>query len=383
MKRIYMDHAATTPVDSEVAAAMKPYLSNSFGNASSLHSFGQDAKEAMEESRAAIARAIGAEADSIIFTSGGTESDNMALKGVLRKGDHLITSTIEHHAILHTAQFLESQGVQATYLKVDKHGMANPADVEAAIRPNTRLVSIMHANNEIGTIEPVAEIGKICKNHGILFHTDAVQTFGKLPIDVDKMNTDMLSASAHKLYGPKGTGLLYLRSGTKITPLLHGGGHERGMRSGTENVAGIVGFAKATGLAVKGMENENERLKRLSERLCKMVLQIPDSHFNGHPTKCLPGINNFRFSGIEGESLVIHLDMTGVAASTGSACSSRSLEPSHVLMAIGLKHAEAHGSLRLSLGKGNTAADVNYVAGVLPEIVENLRRISPLAKPRR
>ncbi|MBM3303975.1 MAG: cysteine desulfurase [Candidatus Aenigmarchaeota archaeon] len=389
MKRIYMDHAATTPVDARVAAAMKPFLSQRFGNASSLHTFGQEAKEALEESRAAVARAIGAAPDEIIFTSGGTESDNMALKGSLKRGDHLITSAIEHHAVLHTAQYLEPQGVQVTYLPVDRFGLIDPADVEAAIKPNTKLVSIMHVNNEIGAIEPVAEIGVICRRRGVLFHTDAVQGFGKLPIDVRKMNIDMLSASAHKLCGPKGVGLLYIRNGIKLAPLMHGGGHERGRRSGTENVAGIVGFAKAMELAVKDMKKENAGMKTLSEKLVKRVLAIPDSHLNGHPqtsrlrgrpAKRLACINNFRFAGIEGESLVIHLDMQGVAASTGSACSSRSLEPSHVLTAIGLKHADAHGSLRLSLGRGNTAADVDYVAKVLPGIVENLRRISPLAK---
>jgi len=382
MKRIYMDHAATTPVDLRVAAAMKPFLSGRFGNASSLHSFGQDAKEALEESRTLIAKAIGAGPDEIIFTSGGTESDNMALKGVLKRGDHMITSAIEHHAVLYTAQYLEMQGVQVTYLKVDRFGMVNPADIEKAIRPNTRLVSVMHVNNEIGTIEPIAEIGKMCRSRGILFHTDAVQSFGKLPIDVKKMNIDMLSASAHKLYGPKGVGMLYLRNGVKLVPLMHGGGHEKGRRSGTENVAGAIGFAKATETAMKGMKAESKKMAAFSEKLGRKVLQIPDSHLSGHPTRRLPGISNFRFAGIEGESLVIHLDMQGVAASTGSACSSRSLEPSHVLIAIGLKHADAHGSLRLSLGRGNTAADVDYVAKVLPGIVENLRRISPLAKQR-
>ena len=382
MKRIYMDHAATTPVDLRVAAAMKPFLSGRFGNASSLHSFGQDAKEALEESRTLIAKAIGAGPDEIIFTSGGTESDNMALKGVLKRGDHMITSAIEHHAVLYTAQYLEMQGVQVTYLKVDRFGMVNPADIEKAIRPNTRLVSVMHVNNEIGTIEPIAEIGKMCRSRGILFHTDAVQSFGKLPIDVGKMNINMLSASGHKLYGPKGVGLLYLRNGVKLVPLMHGGGHEKGRRSGTENVAGAIGFAKATETAMKGMKAESKKMAAFSEKLGRKVLQIPDSHLSGHPTRRLPGISNFRFAGIEGESLVIHLDMQGVAASTGSACSSRSLEPSHVLIAIGLKHADAHGSLRLSLGRGNTAADVDYVAKVLPGIVENLRRISPLAKQR-
>ena len=380
MKRIYMDHAATTPVDPAVLEAMKPFMLAKFGNASSLHSFGQEAREALENARASVAKVIGASADSIIFNSGGTESDNIALKGVLRKGDHLVTTAIEHHAVLHTAQFLETQGVQVSFVKVDKHGMVNPADIDAAIRPNTKLVSVMHVNNELGTIEPLEEIGKICEGHDILFHTDAVQSFGKLPIDVDRMKIDLLSASAHKLYGPKGVGMLYVRGGVKLSPLLHGCGQEHGMRSGTENVAGAVGFAKAAELAVKGMAKENARMKALSERLRKGVLKIPFSYLNGHPTKRLQSVNNFRFSGIEGESLIVHLDMQGVAASTGSACSSKSLEPSHVLTAIGLKHADAHGSLRLSLGKPSTAADVDYIVKVLPGIVENLRRISPLSR---
>jgi len=380
MKCLYMDNAATTPMDSRVAAAMKPFLSGKFGNASSLHSFGQEAKEALEESRTALAKAIGAQPDEIVFTSGGTESDNMALKGILKRGDHLITSNIEHHAVLHTAQYLETQGVQVTYLEADKYGLVSPSDVEKTIRSNTKLVSIMHANNEIGTIEPIAEMGKICRARGILFHTDAVQSFGKLPIDVGKMNIDMLSASAHKLYGPKGAGLLYIRSGVRPAPLLHGGGHEKNRRSGTENVAGAVGFAKAAEIALKEMNAETARMTVLSARLRKNILKIPDSCLNGHPEKRLQCINNFRFAGIEGESLVIHLDMQGVAASTGSACSSRSLEPSHVLVAIGLKHADAHGSLRLSLGRQNAPADVDYVARILPDIVKNLRRISPLAR---
>jgi cysteine desulfurase len=389
MKRLYMDNAATTPMDSRVAAAMKPFLSGKFGNASSLHSFGQEAKEALEESRTALAKAIGAQPDEIVFTSGGTESDNMALKGILKRGDHLITSNIEHHAVLRTAQYLETQGVQVTYLEADKYGSVSPSDVEKAIRSNTKLVSIMHANNEIGTIEPIAEMGKICRAHGILFHTDAVQSFGKLPIDVGRMNIDMLSASAHKLYGPKGVGLLCIRSGVRPAPLLHGGGHEKNRRSGTENVAGAVGFAKAAEIALKEMNAETARMTVLSASLRKNILKIPDSCLNGHPGtsrisgqpgKRLQCINNFRFAGIEGESLVIHLDMQGVAASTGSACSSRSLEPSHVLVAIGLKHADAHGSLRLSLGRQNAPADVDYVARILPDIVKNLRRISPLAR---
>jgi cysteine desulfurase len=380
MKRIYMDHAATTKTDPAVAKAMCACMASTPGNPSSLHGFGQEAKNVVEESRAIVSKLINAQPDSIIFTSGGTESDNMALKGILNKGDHLITSAIEHHAVLHTAQYLEKQGVQVTYIKPDRYGMISPADVKAAMKPNTKLVSIMHANNEIGTIEPVEEIGRICRKGKVIFHTDAVQTFGKLPIDVEKMDIDMLSASGHKLYGPKGVGFLYVRSGVKLNPLIHGGGQEKGRRSGTENVEGIAGFAKAAEISARNMDSESKRLKKLSNRLCKKVLKISGSTLNGHPTKRLAGINNFRFSGIEGESLVIHLDMQGVAASTGSACSSKSLEPSHVLTSIGIKHADAHGSLRLSLGRENTSAEVDYVARVLPGIVENLRMISPLAK---
>jgi cysteine desulfurase len=382
MKRIYMDHAATTPVDVRVLEAMRPFMLTKFGNASSLHGFGQEAAEALEDARASIARLIGAESDSIAFNSGGTEADNAALKGLLKRGDHLVTTAVEHHAVLHTAQFLEKNGVQVTYVGVDKYGMVSPADIERAIRPNTKLVSVMHVNNELGTIEPIAEIGKMCESRGVIFHTDAVQGLGKLPIDVGKMGIGMLSASAHKLYGPKGVGLLYVRNGIKLEPLIHGGGQEKGRRSGTENVAGAVGFAKAAETAVRGMDRESARMRMLSEKLRKKVLEIPHSFLNGHPGKRLQCINNFRFSGIEGESLVIHLDMQGVAASTGSACSSKSLEPSHVLTAIGLKHADAHGSLRLSLGKANTTADIDHVARVLPGIVESLRRISPLTKAR-
>ncbi len=381
MKRIYMDHAATTPVDREVLEAMKPYFSEKYGNASSIHDFGQEAKDALEDSRAKVAKLIGADLSEIVFTSGGSEADNLAIKGTAfakGKGSHIITSTIEHHAVLHTCEFLEKHGFEVTYLPVGKYGLVDPAQVEKAIKKNTILVSIMHANNEIGTIEPVAEIGKICRNAGILFHTDAVQSFGKIPIDVKKMNIDLFSASAHKMYGPKGVGCLYMRKGINLIPQIHGGGHESGMRSGTENIAGIVGFAKACELAGKNMNSWAEQEVKLRDRLIKDMLQIPKSRLSGHPEKRLPNNVNMCFSGIEGESMVIHLSMKGIAASTGSACSSKSLKPSHVLTATGLSPKDAHGSLRLTLGKENTEQDVDYLLNVLPGIVDNLRKISPL-----
>jgi len=381
MKKIYMDHAATTQTSKEVVEAMQPYFLEKFGNASSLHSFGREAKDALENSREIIAKSIGAKPEEIIFTSGGTESDNMAIKEIAfinrEKGNHIITSSIEHHAVSHTCEFLEKMGFKVTYLPVDQYGIVNPADVEKAITSKTILVTVMHANNEIGTIEPIAEIGKICKKHKIPFHTDAVQTFGKIPIDVNKMNIDLLSSSAHKLYGPKGVGFLYIRKGTKIGPLIHGGGHEFGLRSGTENIPGIVGFAKATELAVKNMNKESKNEIMLRDKLINEVLKIPNTRLNGHPKERLSGNAHFSFRGIEGESLIMHLDMQGIAASTGSACSTKSLKPSHVLTAIGLDAVTSHGSLRLTLGKDNTENDINHVVKAIKEIVENLRKISP------
>ncbi|MBW2983920.1 cysteine desulfurase NifS [Candidatus Woesearchaeota archaeon] len=383
MKRIYMDHAATTQTDPEVVKAMEPCFTKKFGNASSLHQFGVEAKEALEESREKIAKLINAKPSEIIFTSCGSESNNLALKGIMyankKKGNHIITSRIEHHAIIETCKYLEKQGFTVTYLPVDKYGMVDPGAVEKAITNDTVLVSIMHANNEIGTIEPIEEIGKLCREKKVYFHTDAVQTVGKIPVDVKKLNVDLLSSSAHKLYGPKGVGFLYKKEGINLVPLIHGGGHEAGFRSGTENVAGIVGFAKACELAEKRMDKEITHLRKLSKKLVDGVLKIENSYLNGHPEKRLPGTNNFRFDFIEGESLILRLDMKGIAASTGSACSTKSLEPSHVLTAIGLKHVQAHGSLRLSLGKDNTEAQVDYLLGVLPNIVKELRKMSPLA----
>ncbi len=380
---IYMDHSATTPVDPEVTQAMLPYFSEKFGNPSSLYTIGREARRAVEGSRQKVADLIGAKKEEIIFTGSGTESDNLAIKGIAyknrKKGNHIITSSIEHHAVLHTCKYLETQGFRVTYLPVIKDGLVNPADVEKAITPQTILISVMHANNEIGTIQPIEEIGKIAKEKNIPFHTDAVQTAGKIPLNVDALGVNLLSMTAHKLYGPKGAGALYIRKGTFVEPLLHGGGHERNIRSSTENVPGIVGFGKAAELAKERLPQE-AKIADLRDSLIKGVLEIKDSYLNGHPTKRLPGNANFRFSYIEGESMILNLDMKGVAASTGSACSSTSLEPSHVLLAIGLKPEEAHGSLRLTLGLGNTQQDVDYVLSVLPEIVNKLRMISPLAR---
>ncbi len=378
-----MDHSATTQVDPAVRDAMLPYFSEKFGNPSSLYTIGREARRAIEEARQKVADLIGAKKEEIIFTGSGTESDNLAIKGTAyrnkKKGDHIITSSIEHHAVLNTCKYLEKQGFKVTYLPVSAEGLMNPAEVESAITPKTILISVMHANNEIGTIQPIEEIGKIAKEKDIPFHTDAVQTAGKIQFNVDALGVNLLSMSAHKIYGPKGVGALYIRKGTFVEPQLHGGGHERNLRSSTENVPGIVGFGKAAGLAKERLPQE-EALAKLRDSLIRGVLEIKDSYLNGHPTKRLPNNANFRFSYIEGESMILNLDMKGVAASTGSACSSTSLEPSHVLLAIGLKPEESHGSLRLTLGHENTQQDVDYVVSVLPEIVNKLRMISPLAR---
>lgn len=382
-RQVYMDHSSTTAVDPAVTEAMLPYFSDKFGNPSSMYNIGRQAKRAIEEARQKVADLIGAKKEEIIFTASGTESDNLAIKGSAfknrKKGDHIITSSIEHHAVLHVCKYLESQGFKVTYLPVNKDGIVNPADVEKAITPQTILITIMHANNEIGTLQPIEEIGKIAGEKNIPFHTDAVQTAGKLPLNVETLGVSLLSVSAHKMYGPKGAGALYLRKGTFIEPLFHGGGHERNLRSSTENVPGIVGFGKAAELAKQRLPDE-AKLASLRDSLIKGVLEIKDSYLNGHPAKRLPNNANFRFSYIEGESMILNLDMKGVAASTGSACSSTSLEPSHVLLAIGLKPEEAHGSLRLTLGRENTQEDVDYVVSILPEIVNKLRMISPLAR---
>ncbi len=382
-----MDHASTTPVDPEVVEAISPYFTEYYGNASSLHSFGQEAHEAMENARKKIANLIKAKPEEIIFTSSGTESDNIAIKGIAYKmkkykdkGSHIITSEIEHPAVLETCKHLENQGFKVKCLPVDKYGLVSPDDLEEAISTSTFLISIMHANNEIGTIQPIEEIGKIAREREIPFHTDAVQSAGKLNIDVNEMNIDMLSLSSHKMYGPKGTGALFIRKGIKLEPIIQGGGHERGFRSGTENIPDIVGMGKACELAEKRMDVDVANLKNMRDKLIKGILEIEESYLNGHPTKRLPNNAHFRFTAIEGESLVMSLDDKGIAASTVSACSSKKLKPSHVLMAIGLNEVEAHGSLRLTLGRQNTDEEIEYVIEVLPTIIEKLREMSPLWK---
>lgn len=387
MKKVYLDYAATTPVDPRVVRAMIPYFKKSYGNASSLHRWGREASGAMENSRQTIADLMNAGSDRIVFTSGATESDNLALKGVAfanrkqgKREGHIIISSIEHLAVMETAKWLETQGFEITRLLVDKCGLVRPSDVEAAIQSDTILVSVMHANNEIGTIEPIKEIGRICSKHGVLFHTDAAQSFGKIPIDVKKMNIDLLTANAHKLYGPKGVGCLYIRTGVKVEPIIHGGGQEFGLRSATENVAGAVGFSKAVELAKREMIKESRRQIKLRDRLIKSMLKIEKSHLNGHPRKRLSNNANFWFDYVEGESLVMRLDLEGIAASTGSACSSKKLEPSHVLLAIGLKPYEAHGSLRLSLGRFTKKEDIEYTIKVLPKVISRLRELSPFKK---
>jgi len=378
-----MDHAATTSTDVEVVEAMKPYFTQKYGNPNSIHSFGQEAREAVEEAREKIARLIGANPSEIVFTAGGTEADNYAIKGIAwanqKKGNHIITSQIEHHAVLHSCQFLEKHGFEVTYLKVDKYGLIDPEDVKKAITDQTILVTIMHANNEIGTIEPIKEIGKIVKEAGIYFHTDSVQTIGHIPIEVNDLGVDMLSISGHKLYGPKGVGALYLRKGTKIVNLIDGGAQEKNRRAGTENVAGMVGLGKAVELAEKRLAGGEEgKVVKLRDKLITGIMdQIENVRLNGHPTKRLPGNVNICFEFIEGESMLLNLDMKGVAASSGSACTSGSLEPSHVLLAIGLPPEIAHGSLRLTLGKDNSEEDIDYVIDILPKIIEKLRALSP------
>jgi cysteine desulfurase len=355
LKRIYLDHAATTPADERVAKAMAPYHSKKYGNPSSLYSEAMEAKMAVEDARAMVAELIGARPEEIVFTSGGTEANNLALKGVAfsKKKGHIITSAIEHHAILHPLEWLEKRGFEVTLLPVGKKGILDPKSVEDAIQKDTILITIMHANNEIGTIQPVEEIGEIAAKNDVYFHTDAVQTVGKIPVDVDAMKAGMLSISSHKLYGPKGVGALYVRKGIKIEPLFHGGGHERKKRSGTENVPGIVGLGKACEIAKAEMDAEAKRLSKLRDRLIKETLKIENSWLNGDAKKRLPGNANFGFKFIEGESIILELDGNGISANTGSACSTSSLKPSHVLMAIGLAQEYTHGSLRITLGKQN------------------------------
>lgn len=383
MKHIYMDNAATTPVKKEVLDVMLPYFTEKYGNASSIYRLGRESKKAIENAREEVAKAIGADTKEIFFTSGGSEADNWAIKGIAyankNKGNHIITSKIEHHAVLHVCEQLEKEGFDVTYLDVDKYGVVDINQLKAAITDKTILITIMYANNEIGTIQPIEQIGLIAKEHGIYFHTDAVQAIGNLKIDVNKYNIDLLSLSAHKLYGPKGIGALYIRKGVKICQLIHGGAQEKNRRAGTENVANIVGLGKAIELAYKNLEEHNLRLTKLRNRLIeKITSSIDYVRLNGHPENRLPGNVNLSFEFIEGEALLLSLDMVGIAASSGSACTSGSLDPSHVLLAIGLPHEIAHGSLRLSLGDFNTEDEVDYVAKELIKIVDRLRLMSPL-----
>lgn len=383
MERIYLDYAAAAPCDARVVEVMRPYFSEKFGNPSSIHSFGQEAKQGLEDARQDLANFLGARLEEIVFTSGGTESNNFAIFGIAgaqeKKGNHIITSVIEHHAVSEPCKFLEKKGYNLTYVKVDKEGIIDPAEVKKAITDKTVLISIMQANNEIGTIQPIAEIGKIAKEKGVVFHTDAVQSVGHIPVEVNELNVDLLSLSAHKFYGPKGVGALYIRKGTRINRYLHGGDQEKGRRASTSNVSGIVGMAKAIALCKEKMNEEAEFQSHLRDTLIKgLMSKIDRSYLNGHPVLRLPNNINMSFEYIEGESMLLNLDMLGIAASSGSACTSSSLEPSHVLLAIGRPHDLAHGSLRFSLGRWTKKSDIDYLIEVFPAIVDKLRQMSPL-----
>jgi cysteine desulfurase len=383
MNRIYMDNAATTPVREEVLEEMLPYFGEMYGNPSSLYGTAAASKQAIETAREQVATALGATPGEIYFTASGTEGDNWALIGAAeatgKNGGHIITSAIEHHAVLHTCKYLEKRGFAVTYLPVDENGLVSLQELESAIRPDTFLISVMFANNEIGTIQPIREIGRLAKERNILFHTDAVQAVGHVPIDVHEMNIDLLSLSAHKIYGPKGMGALYMRKGIPLKSFLHGGAQERGRRAGTENVPGIVGLGKAIQLISSETQEENARLIPLRDRLIEGILSaVPHAKLNGHRTQRLPGNVNISFEFVEGESILLLLDARGIAASSGSACTSGSLDPSHVLLAIGLPHEKAHGSVRFTLGKYNTAEEVEEVIRTLPPIIEKLRSMSPL-----
>jgi cysteine desulfurase len=382
-KIIYVDHAATTYIKPEVFEAMKPYLTELYGNPSSIYYLGRESKKAIDEARSQIAYCLGAHPQEIYFTGSGTEADNWAIKGTAyanrKKGKHIITSMIEHHAVLESFEFLRKEGFEVTYLPVDKNGFVNPADLEKAIRPDTTLVSIMYANNEIGTIQPIKELAGIAKEKGVIFHTDAVQAMGNIPVNVKDLGVDLLSMSAHKFYGPKGVGCLYVRKGVQLEGFMHGGAQERKKRAGTENVSGIIGMAAALKLAYENLDKYNEHLSKLSSRLIDKVFErIPHVRLNGDRYKRLPGNVNFSFEFIEGESLLLMLDMKGIQASSGSACTSGSLDPSHVLLAIGLPHEIAHGSLRITFGEKNTEEEVDYIVDCLEEIVAKLRQMSPL-----
>ena len=385
MKRIYLDCAATTPTHPDVITAMLPYFTEAFGNPSSIHSHGQEAKQALEEARDKVATLIRAESEEIVFTGSGTEADNFAIKGVAyakeSQGNHIITSTVEHHAVIETCKFLEERGFEVTYLPVDEYGLVAPDDVTRAITDKTILISVMHANNEVGSIAPVAEIGRIAREAGVYFHTDAVQTVGHIPVDVKDLGVDLLSMSAHKFYGPKGVGALYIRKGTKLVPYMHGGEQEGGWRAGTHNIPGIVGFGKAAELAQQELTEEAERVTYLRDRLISGFLERLDHvRLNGHPTKRLPNNVSVTVDFVEGESVLLNLDLEGISASTGSACSSESLEASHVLLALGLSPEQAHCSLRFSLGKWTDEADIDRLLEVMPKVVAKLRAMSPLLK---
>ena len=383
MKRIYLDHNATTPVHPEVLEAMLPYYMDKFGNPSSIHGFGREAKVALEEAREKVAQLLGVSSSEIFFTSGGTESDNLAVKGIAfanrDKGRHVVTSKIEHHAILESCKFLEKEGFAVTYLPVDSKGVVGPEDLRKALRDDTTLVSIMYVNNEVGSIQPLEDISRIVKDKGIYLHTDAVQALGKIPLDVPKLNVDMLSMSGHKIYGPKGVGAAYIRKGVRITPWSHGGHHERSRRAGTENIPGIVGFAKAVELAYRELDDQNRHLKNLTETFYrKLVETVPDVILNGDLNHRAVNTLNLSFKGVEGESVILSLDLKGVAVASGSACTSGTLEPSHVLSAMGIAPEIAQGAIRFSFGRDNTMEDVEYVTGIIPEIVNRLRSMSPL-----
>ena len=384
MRKVYLDYAATTPMHPQVVDAMQSFFAEHYGNPSSLHSIGQYAEDAVEKARVKVANAMDADPAEIIFTSGGTESDNAAIKGVAyalqKKGNHIITSRIEHHAVLETCQFLQKQGYEITYLEVDKYGIVDPDDVKRAMTDKTILVTIMHANNEIGTIEPIEEIGVLCQSKDVYLHTDAVQSFGSLDTDVNKLGVDLLSISAHKFYGPKGVGVLYIRKGTRILPLLHGGGQENNKRASTHNVPGIVGLGKAVELAIAEREERIKRYVRLRDRTIKIFEGIEHTWLNGHPEKRLPNNCNVIVQYVEGESMLLKLDNVGIEVATGSACSSGSLEPSHVLLAIGISHEDSHGSLRLTVGRLTTDQDLDYTAEQLPRVIEELRKMSPMGK---
>lgn len=384
MRKVYMDYASGKPVEKRVLDVMMPFFTSIYGNSSSAHSFGLEARSSINEARCKVADLVGAErSDEIVFTSGGTESNNLAIRGVVLRnkasGNHIVTSSIEHMSVINSCKSLEKQGFEVTFLPVDEYGMVNPKDVEDSLTKNTILVSIMYANGEVGTIQPIGKIGKIVHNIGAIFHVDAVAAAGQIPINVEKDGIDLLSLSSNDLYGPKGIGALYIRRGTRIQPIVYGGGQERGLRSGTENLSGIMGMGKAAELAKTEIEVETQRLTLLGNRFIDTCLNsIPKTFLNGHPSKRLPNNVNLRFSYIEGESIILSLDMEDIACSSGSACASKTLEPSHVLLHMGLKHEEAHGSVLFTLGKHNTDKDVDHVLGLLPKTVKRLRTISPL-----